>query len=76
MEETYNKLPPDLQVFYLRSLEMAERITHGKMPMNEGVDFLYSAAQWAGLTEKYGDDEIQGILAKALIDASMGTEAA
>lgn len=75
MEETYQQLPPDLQIFYVRSLEMAERIAGGRMPLHEGVDFMHSAAQWAGLTEKYGDDEIQGILARALIDTSMGVGA-
>lgn len=68
-------LPPSLQIFYVRSLEMAERMTGGRMPLHDGVDMLHSAAEWSGLIEKYGNDRIQAIMAKAIIEASMGAKA-
>ena len=67
-------LSPSLEIFYSRAFEMAQRVQHGGISLSDGVDMLHSAAAWAGLTEKYGEDEIQSLLAKAIIDASMGEE--
>ena len=52
------------------------RINSGGLSLHDGVDMLYSAAQWAGLVEKYGDDEIQALMARAIIDGSMGGQCA
>jgi hypothetical protein len=67
-------LPPSLEIFYQRAFEMAQRVQQGGISLNDGVDMLHSAAAWAGLTEKYGEDEIQDLMARAIIDASMGEE--
>jgi hypothetical protein len=61
-----------LELFYARAFEMAQRIDAGYVGFIDGVDLLYSAAEWAGLIEKYGDDEVQSALSQAFIDASMG----
>ena len=67
-------LPPSLGIFYRRALEMAERVEDGGISLADAVDMLHSAAAWAGLTEKYGEDEFQGLMARAIIAASMGEE--
>jgi hypothetical protein len=64
-------LPPSLEIFYLRSFEMAQRVQSGNIALNDAVDMLHSAAAWAGLIDKYGDDEIQALMAKGIIDGSM-----
>jgi hypothetical protein len=67
-------LPPSQEIFYTRAFEMAQRVQQGGISLSDGVDMLHSAAAWAGLTEKYGEDEIQRLITKAIIDASMGEE--
>jgi hypothetical protein len=54
---------------YERSCTMAERVLAGQVDFIDGVDSCYSAADWAGLVDHYGDDLIQSILAEAFMCA-------
>lgn len=51
-----------------RCVTLAERVRLGNLQFIEAIDFAYSAADFAGLVEIYGDDRIQSILANAFMD--------
>jgi hypothetical protein len=38
------------------------------LPFIDAVDFAYSAADFAGLVQQHGDDEIQKIIAAAFME--------
>jgi hypothetical protein len=50
------------QLFAIRCSEMVERIAARKIGFIDGVDMLYSAAVWSGLTDAIGDDAVQLVL--------------
>ena len=47
--------------------DVAERVSHGRMSFLEGVDFVWSAAEWAELVDLYGPDDVQAVLAEAFM---------
>jgi hypothetical protein len=51
-----------LVLFQYRCQEVAEKVNAGVMPFVDGVDLLYSAAVWSGLSESVGDDAVQKIM--------------
>ena len=61
-------LPRSLAILLDRAGIFAERVRDGDLPFLEAVDLTYSAADYAGLVEIYGDDQIQEILAMAFMD--------
>ncbi len=62
-------LPRSLAILLDRASIFAERVRDGDLPfIREAVDLTYSAADYAGLVEIYGDDQIQKILAMAFMD--------
>jgi hypothetical protein len=44
---------------------LAGRARDGSLPFLDAVDMAYSAAQWSGLVDRYGDDVVQLVLADA-----------
>ena len=54
-----------LELFFDRISVLAERARDGSLPFIEAVDMAYSAANWAGLVDRYGDDVVQVVLADA-----------
>ena len=54
-----------IQLFAIRSSELADRVHQGRLPLIEAVDMAYSAACWSGLIDDVGDDNVQKILAAA-----------
>jgi hypothetical protein len=50
-----------------RSRTLALRVKNGELPFIDAVDMAYSAADFAGLIECYGDDRVQAVLADAFI---------
>jgi len=54
-----------LDLLFDRATILASRARDGSLPFIEAVDMAYSAADWAGLVERYGDDAVQRILARA-----------
>jgi len=56
-----------LGLFAVRCDEIADRIAAGTLPFIEGVDLLYSAAIWSGLTDSVGDDQVQQVMADAFL---------
>ena len=58
-----------LEIFHERSVQLAYRVRRGELAFIDAVDMAYSAADFAGLVEHYGDDEVQQILARAFMDA-------
>jgi hypothetical protein len=58
---------PQLLLFAHRCNEMAERIRVGEVPFVFGVDVLYDASIWSGLSDRFGDDVCQRIMADAFL---------
>ena len=54
-----------LDLLFERASVLAERAQDGSLPFIDAVDMAYSAADWAGLIDRYGDDVIQFVLADA-----------
>jgi hypothetical protein len=64
-----NRASKQLEIFALRSLELADRVAAGELPFIDAVDMAYAAACWAGLVETIGDDIVQATLAAAFANA-------
>jgi hypothetical protein len=64
-------LTRQLEILALRSLELADRVAAGQLPLIDAVDLAYEAAVWSDLTTTAGDDVVQAIIAAAFIDARL-----
>jgi hypothetical protein len=51
-----------------RCRTLADRVRSGEIPFLDGVDLAYSAADFSGLVNRYGDDEVQKIIASAFME--------
>jgi len=60
-------LSDQLCVLFDRCCTIADRIRDGSIGFIDGVDLAYSAAEWSGLVDRFGDDLIQLVLADAFI---------
>ena len=58
-----------LDVLYERCLTLAHRVRSGQLSFIDAVDMAYSAAEWSGSVDRFGDDLIQLILADAFLGA-------
>ena len=58
-----------LEILSDRCATLAARVREGQVSFIDAIDMAYSAADFAGLIESYGDDKIQGILANAFMGA-------
>jgi hypothetical protein len=58
-----------LVIFSERCRTIASRVREKQIPFIEAVDMAWSAADFAGLIEHYGDDQIQQIMAGAFMGA-------
>jgi hypothetical protein len=56
-----------LDLFHERCLTLADRVEVGELPFIDAVDLAYSAADFAGLVNIYGDDTVQTVLAAAFM---------
>jgi hypothetical protein len=56
-----------LDLLYVRTCTLAERVASGELGFIDAVDMAYSAADWAGVVQRYGDDLVQAVLAEAFI---------
>ena len=54
-----------LDILFERSCVLANRVQEGSLQFIEGVDMAHSAAEWAGLVDRFGDDVVQIVLADA-----------
>jgi len=66
MSETQTDHPLDL--LEERCATLATRVSQDELLFIDAVDMAYSAADWAGLVDRYGDDRVQAVLA----DPSVG----
>jgi hypothetical protein len=60
-------LSDPLCVLFDRCCIIADRIKDGSIRFIDGVDLAYSAAEWSGLVDRFGDDLIQLVLADAFV---------
>jgi hypothetical protein len=56
-----------LDLFHERCLTLADRVALGDLPFIDAVDTAYSAADFAGLVDHFGDDTVQTVLAAAFM---------
>ena len=56
-----------LDLLYVRSCTLAERVCQGQLLFTDAVDMAYSAAEWAGLCDSWGEDAVQAELAAAFM---------
>ena len=56
-----------LDLLYERCLTLADRVLSGQLSFIDAVDIAYSAAEWSGLVDRFGDDLIQLVLADAFV---------
>ena len=58
-----------LDLLFRRSCVLADRARGKTLQFIDAVDMAYSAAEWSGLVDRYGDDVVQLILADAFLGA-------
>jgi hypothetical protein len=58
-----------LYLLFDRACTLADRARSGELPFMDAVDMAYTAADFAGLVERYGDDAVQSVLADAFTGA-------
>jgi hypothetical protein len=56
-----------LDLLYERCLTLADRVLSGQLLFIDAVDMAYSAAEWSGLVDCFGEDLIQLVLADAFV---------
>lgn len=56
-------------VFTEKCASLADRVRRKELQFIDAVDMAYSAADFAGLIESFGDDQIQSVLAGAFMGA-------
>ena len=61
-----------LDLLFVRACTVAERVSLGQIRFIDGVDLCYSAADWSGVIDHYGDDVVQNILAQAFMGVPRG----
>lgn len=54
-----------LDLLFDRTVALVSRTRDGTLSFVDAVDMAYSAADWAGLVDRYGDDVVQLVLADA-----------
>jgi hypothetical protein len=59
--------PNPLEILAARCATLAARVRRRELPFIDAVDMAYSAADFAGLIDCYGDDQIQTVLAGAFM---------
>ena len=65
-----NATPPPLELLFEKSCILADRVRFGDLPLIDAVDMAYSAADFAGLVDRYGDDVVQKVMADAFFGAA------
>jgi hypothetical protein len=67
-------VPYQLELLFKRSCTLAGRVLAGDLPFIDAVDMAYSAAAWAGVIDRYGDDVVQDVLATAFMEVPRGQQ--
>jgi len=56
-----------LYVLFERCCALADRVRDGSLQFIDGVDMAYSAAEWSGLVDRFGNDVVQLVLVDAFM---------
>lgn len=56
-----------LDLLYVRSCTLAERVATGEMGFLDAIDMAWSAAEFAGTIDRVGPDQVQAVLAAAFV---------
>jgi len=54
-----------LELFAVRCSELRDQVDAGGIAFLDAIDMCWSAAVWAGLIDRYGDDPVQKVMAAA-----------
>jgi len=65
-EHNYSQSHP-LYIFFERCTALAGRVRNEGLQFIDAVDMAYSAAEWSGLVDRFGDDVVQRFLADAFL---------
>jgi len=72
-----NSLPnftvAQLELFAIRSTQVADRVAANQIAFLDGVDLLFDAAVSSGLVDAAGADLVQAVMAAAFMDVPRGT---
>jgi hypothetical protein len=63
-----------LELFFARCRQLADRVRMGQIGFIEAVDTAYSAAQWSGLADNVTEDRLQACLAYAFMGVKPPTD--
>jgi hypothetical protein len=58
-----------LDILAARCGTLADRVKRQELSFIDAVDMAYTAADFAGLIESYGEDKIQDVMANAFMGA-------
>jgi hypothetical protein len=58
-----------LDLLLARCRTMAARVDADEIQFLDAVDFMWSAAEFSGLLDRFGPDQIQNVLASAFMHA-------
>jgi hypothetical protein len=72
MQQTHLSSKNPLEILSARCATLADRVKRRELAFIDAVDMAYSAADFAGLIESYGDDCIQAVLADAFMGCPNG----
>ena len=61
-----------LELFFERACTIADRVAAGGIPFLDGVDMLWSAAEFAGTVSRCGPYAFQAVLALAFTEGRTG----
>jgi hypothetical protein len=70
-QTSVSRVTRQLEILAARSLELADRVAAGQLPLIDAVDLLYEAAVWADLPNTVGDDVVQTTIGAAFINARL-----
>ncbi|HSP50379.1 MAG TPA: hypothetical protein VLN61_09385 [Pseudolabrys sp.] len=58
-----------LELFEIRSRQMASKVNAGLISMADASDMLFSAAVWSGLLDNIGADAVQAIMSRSFLSS-------
>jgi len=64
-DQSSSRAPHPLDLLFDKCDALAARVSRREIPFVDAVDLAYSAADWAGLVDCYGDNQVQAVLAEA-----------
>jgi hypothetical protein len=71
---TPSRVSKQIELFAIRTSELADRVAHNEIDFLDAVDMAASAAIWSGLADAIGIDATQKIMAAAFANSNSNEE--